>query len=136
MTARGIRNCNPLNIKKKAGTTWKGQTADQPDPIFVTFATVPFGFRAAAIILDGYQRNHGLWTVDGIIRRWSETDQAPYVANVSAALGVAPTDHVALRHGNTLRTMMRAMCVQENGDCPYPDRVLDQGIALAMADRP
>lgn len=133
MTARGLRNCNPLNIKKKAGTTWQGQTIEQPDDTFVTFRTIPFGFRAAVKILDNYQRLHKLWTVRGMISRWSETDQAPYIANVSAAMGVKPDEVVALNHGRHMLDMLRAMCVQENGSCPYEDHVLAKGIDLARA---
>lgn len=131
MTARGIRNCNPLNIKKVAGVVWKGQTADQPDETFVTFQTVPFGFRAAVKILDNYQRLHALWTIDGMIRRWSSTDQDAYVAHVAWACGVGPHDTYALNHGMNTRNMIRAMCVQENGSCPYSNIVLDKGIDLA-----
>lgn len=131
MTARGLRNCNPLNIKKVAGVTWQGQTADQPDPIFVTFRTVPFGYRAATIILDNYQKLHALWTIRGMISRWSSTDQAAYIEHVAAACGVAPDETFALKHGDNTLKMERAMCVQENGSCPYDDSVILKGIDLA-----
>jgi hypothetical protein len=136
MTPRGIRGNNPTNIKREDGVVWKGQTAEQTDPVFVTFKTVPYGYRAAAIILDAYQRKHGLYTVDGMIRRWSATDQDAYVANVAKACGVKPNEHFLLRASLHLRTMLRAMTIQENGECPYPDFTIDQGIALAWADRP
>jgi hypothetical protein len=136
MNERGLRNFNPCNLELRPGVVWKGQRAEQTDPRFVQFKTVPFGYRATAIILDNYQRLHGLYTVDGMIRRWSETDQEAYVANVSRALGVKPSEHMVLRAGFHCRDMLRAMTIQENGSCPYSNVVIDQGIALAWADRP
>jgi len=136
MNERGERNFNPCNLERHEGVTWKGQRAVQTDPRFVQFLTVPYGYRATAIILDNYQRLHGLYTIDGMIRRWSETYQDVYVANVSRACGVKPFEHFILRAGLHTRAMLRAMTVQENGECPYPDSVIDQGIALAWADRP
>lgn len=135
MTARGLRNCNPLNIEK--GTDWQGLTADQPDERFCTFKTVPYGYRAAVKILDNYQRLHSLWTIRGIINRWAppgENDTGAYVGAIANACGVSADETFALKHGANTRNILRAMTIHENGSCPYADTVIEKGISLARGD--
>lgn len=42
---RGIRNNNPLNIRK--GNNWKGERPNQTDPAFEEFESMEMGIRAA-----------------------------------------------------------------------------------------
>lgn len=49
---RGIRNNNPLNIRK--GSSWKGERAKQSDPKFEEFISMEWGIRAAFRLM----RNH------------------------------------------------------------------------------
>ena len=68
-----MRNCNPLNIRRVAGTRWKGQSAEQNDPQFVQFETMDWGLRAAFVLLRTYAikykavciENHPLGTANG-----------------------------------------------------------------------
>jgi len=132
MAPRGIRLNNPTNIRH--GDKWQGLTADQPDPSFCSFKTVPYGLRAAAIILDGYQHKHNLWTVRQIINRWappSENDTDAYVKAVAAACGVKPDETFPLRGTKHMRDLLKAIVHHENGENPYADSVFDQGIELA-----
>ena len=46
---RGLRNCNPLNIRKSNGTKWVGQIGD--DGTFCVFEDVVHGLRAAFRLL-------------------------------------------------------------------------------------
>ena len=41
---RGLRNCNPLNIRRTADL-WQGLAERQPDPEFFTFRSMPWGYR-------------------------------------------------------------------------------------------
>lgn len=50
---RGLRNCNPLNIRRTADL-WQGLAERQPDPEFFTFRSMPWGYRAAFIVLRTY----------------------------------------------------------------------------------
>lgn len=121
-TIRGIRNNNPGNIKYNAANQWQGQTG-QDSGGFATFDTEANGIRAIAVILKNYSSHYGLNTVDGIIRRWSATDQDAYVANVAAALGVSPYDSIDVTDPATLTVMVDTIITQE--DSRAADLALD-----------
>ncbi len=127
-TIRGIRNNNPGNIKYNAANNWQGQTG-QDSAGFATFDTEANGVRAIAVILKNYSHHYGLNTVDGLIRRWSATDQAAYVANVSAALGVGPYDSVDVTDPTTLTALVDAIITQE--DSKVADLARDASGAVA-----
>jgi hypothetical protein len=112
-TIRGIRNNNPGNIRYNAANQWQGQTG-QDSAGFATFDTAANGVRAIAVILKNYSAHYGLSTVDGLIRRWSATDQDAYVANVSAALGVGPYDSIDVTDPATLTAIVDAIIAQED----------------------
>lgn len=112
-TVRGIRNNNPGNIKYSAANQWQGQTG-QDSGGFATFDKEANGVRAIAVILKNYSSHYGLNTVDGLIRRWSATDQDAYVANVSAALGVDPHDAIDITDSATLTVVVDAIIAQED----------------------
>lgn len=125
---RGIRNNNPGNIKRNA-IDWQGAlSVDQVnalgwtfDPVFVQFDSAASGVRAIGHILSSYAAR-GLNTVAAIISTWSATDQAAYIRNVSAALGVDPTQPIDVRAN--LAPLALAIIQQENGQQPYsPDDV-------------
>lgn len=127
---RGIRNCNPLNIRKTS-ITWFGAADEQTDPDFVVFTKPEYGIRAGARILKTYQRE-GITTLQEAIGRWappSENATQSYVANVCRACDVAPGDTVDLTA--LLPTLIPAMIVQENGQNPYPSETINYGISLA-----
>ena len=87
---RGLRNCNPLNIRRVAGTRWKGQAAEQKDKEFVQFESLAWGIRAAFCILDTYRRKYQDVCVEDIIARWappSENDTRKYVETVCRLTG-------------------------------------------------
>jgi hypothetical protein len=135
VNARGERLNNPVNVERQPGVVWQGQTDEQPDPTFVSFQTVPYGYRAAYIILRNYQRLHGLWTIRGMMMRWAPPeDNNPtgiYIANMCAACSVRPDDHFIMVIPDNAMNLLRAMTIQEQGEDPYTDAVRAQGIALA-----
>ena len=57
MIARGIRNNNPLNIRRSKDK-WQGMKALQTDAQFCQFETMPYGWRAAFVMLT---RTSGMW---------------------------------------------------------------------------
>lgn len=88
---RGLRNCNPLNIRRVAGTKWKGQRTEQTDKSFVQFESVEYGLRAAFCILDTYRRKYQDVCVEDIISRWappSENNTEKYIKNVCLWTGL------------------------------------------------
>jgi hypothetical protein len=137
MTSRGLRNSNPLNIRK--GDPWLGQTKEQPDPDFITFESPEYGIRAAAKLLLNYQEKFGCTTIRMIVSRWappSENDTEAYIRAVCAGVGIEPNQPIALRHAPNLCALIRAMCVHENGSCPYTDAEIYAGMKLAGIQPP
>jgi hypothetical protein len=130
---RGERNNNPLNIRRVAGVTWLGQSDTQTDEAFVQFIDPIYGFRAGCRILLAYLRE-GLETVQGIIDRWAppnENNSEAYVTAVAAQLGVMPLQRIDVVA--KMPSLLRAICMHEEGEVIYTDDQIRQGISLAPA---
>ena len=87
---RGELNCNPLNIRRVAGTTWKGQRAEQTDHAFVQFESIEWGLRAAFVLLRTYSAKYHANCIRDIISRWappSENDTEAYIRSVCTLTG-------------------------------------------------
>ena len=93
---RGLRNNNPLNIRRVPGQHWKGQEPPSNSPLkgedreFVRFSSMEYGIRAAFCILDTYRRKYQDVCVEDIINRWappSENDTRKYVETVCRLTG-------------------------------------------------
>ena len=103
MLPRGIRNNNPLNIRR-GKDQWKGLRAQQTDAQFCQFETLEYGWRAAFYLLTRtYYHKYRLFTIRAIVSKW-----APPNENLTAT-GI-PSDQPA-------RWMMLgvAMAIQECG---------------------
>ena len=69
---RGIRNNNPLNIRRTGKDQWKGLSKTQSDRSFCQFETLEWGWRAAFYLLTRtYYHKYRLYTIRGIISRWA-----------------------------------------------------------------
>ena len=89
MLPRGIRNCNPLNIRRTAKDQWKGLAERQQDAAFCQFKSLEYGWRAAFYLLTRtYYHKYRLYTIRTIIRRW-----APFGPT-------RPLDDARCRHGH------------------------------------
>ena len=91
---RGLRNNNPLNIRKVPGTHWRGELPSPEgragDRLFVQFESLEWGIRAAFCILDTYRRKYQDVCVEDIINRWappSENDTRKYIETVCRLTG-------------------------------------------------
>ena len=121
MTPRGIRNCNPLNIRRTGKDQWKGMAEVQADSAFVQFKSLEYGWRAAFHLLTRtYYHKYRLYTIRTIIRRWapsSENDTSAYIANVSLLTGIDPDEPIGIPSDSPSRWMAVgvAMAIQENG---------------------
>jgi len=129
---RGIRNNNPGNIRK--GQPWQGLAPNQTDPAFDQFITPQYGIRAIVKIIMSYQ-NRGYDSIRKVINAWAptnENDTTSYVNNVAKAVGVDPDACVNLQSLNVWDKLVKAIIMQENGQQPYPDSMIDEGINLAQ----
>lgn len=118
---RGIRNNNPLNIRK--GNNWKGERQPQSDPSFEEFESIQMGLRAGFIILRNYQRNSlapkmRANTIRKIINRWapaSENNTLKYIETVAKRSGLNPDELIAYRDKPRMLAVVEAMCFVECG---------------------
>ncbi|MBQ8673727.1 MAG: structural protein P5 [Bacteroides sp.] len=71
---RGIRNNNPLNIRR-GSSHWVGRRNTVTDKEFEEFVSMSFGYRAAWKLMDTYRlrlRQEGKsYTLENIIHRWA-----------------------------------------------------------------
>ena len=121
MIPRGIRNHNPLNIRRTAKDQWKGLAERQQDAAFCQFKSLEYGWRAAFYLLTRtYYHKYRLYTIRTIIRRWapsSENNTEAYIANVARLTGIAPDEPLGIPSEQPSRWMAlgAAMAIQENG---------------------
>ena len=120
MLPRGIRNNNPLNIRRSKDQ-WQGLRAVQTDAAFCQFETLDYGWRAAFYLLTRtYYHKYRLFTIRGIVSKWapeSENNTKAYIANVSRLTGIDPDEPIGIPSEKPSRWMMVgvAMAIQENG---------------------
>ena len=69
---RGLRLNNPCCLTHGV-SEWQGKSADQPDPKFVKFDTLVYGYRAAFKLLNRYHYWYKLQTVHDIMHRFAPT---------------------------------------------------------------
>lgn len=127
---RGIRNNNPLNIRRTQ-SKWLGEVDSlkgKRDTAFCQFSSLVYGYRAAGKLLQTYQTKYKLYVLNQIIGRWappSENDTRAYaiiVANqMTKELG-EPISVASLldlvKDKATLRALLVAMHLVENGQLP------------------
>lgn len=132
-TPRGIRNNNPLNIRK--GQSWLGLSPIQDDPAFCQFRSMELGIRAACKIIQTYIRKHHLTTVREIIYRWAPpadgNDTGSYVRQVCKETGFWPETNINSTNVWQLTTLLQAMAYVENG-VKLERQVVFNGVMLAL----
>jgi hypothetical protein len=106
---RGMRNNNPGNIT--IGDNWQGMVGN--DGTFLIFADMSWGIRALGTSLIN-MINKGYNTIQTLIPQWSATDQAAYIANVSAYTGLDPAEQLGTDN-DTISGLIIAISNQENG---------------------
>lgn len=113
---RGIRNCNPLNIR--IGNTWLGERPNPDDNEFEQFVSMVYGLRAGFVILRRYIRRYHLDNVQLIISRWaprSENDTAAYVNVVCRVSGILQEQSIDFADEDTMTALVDAMVFVECG---------------------
>ena len=113
MKPRGIRNCNPLNIRRNPRNKWLGLRPVQTDPEFCQFKSMVYGVRAAFRLLLNYKKN-GYDTARKVITRWAppnENNTEGYIRTVALFLDV---DTVIQKDEDYIR-LAQAMAWVETG---------------------
>lgn len=136
-TPRGLRNNNPLNIRRNRKTTWLGQSEKQEDRDFVQFTTMAYGYRAAFKTLQNYRVLYDLMTLRQIIQRWApptENHTDEYVKSVARETGINPDALLPSPRKSKMLwvRIVAAMHLVENGMMPKM-HVIEEGWDLAFA---
>lgn len=132
--SRGLRNNNPLNIRRN-GTKWKGLSEIQTDNEFFSFINASWGYRAAFITLMNYSRRHRLKTLRQWISRWAppiENDTEAYIRFVSQKSGIPPEKVLSISDEVEMQAIVSAMSHMENG-VPAIMTDVEKGWELAIS---
>lgn len=121
MEPRGIRNNNPLNIRK--GSNWKGERPVQTDKAFEEFQTMQYGIRAGFVILRKYITGYNgitqkFNTIEKIVRRWApptENATQKYIDFVAKDMGISPCRTIAFSNKSLMVDLVYAMIFVECG---------------------
>lgn len=132
MEARGIRNHNPLNIRK--GNDWKGEHPTLKDDEFETFINDAYGFRAGfRIIHNGFKATPPRNTIRKIIERWAPesdgNDTERYIQFVSKYTQIPADQKLAYIDSSRLVPIVRAMALMETGKT-YSEEIILSGYNL------
>lgn len=117
MESRGIRNCNPGNIRLSKDK-WKGLREKQEDKSFFQFIEMKWGYRALLRTLQTYNRKHGCKTIAEIISRWApdnENNTSSYINNVCRDLGVPASFIPDVGDKTTMCALAASISRIENG---------------------
>lgn len=118
---RGIRNNNPLNIRK--GNNWKGEVSNSTDGEFEQFVSMQWGIRAGFKILKNYMTGYGgrvkaLTNIHDIIHRWAppnENNCRAYIDSVCRFSGLHEFERLQFSDRNKMLALVDGMIRVECG---------------------
>lgn len=118
---RGIRNNNPLNIRK--GNDWQGERHPQTDREFEEFESMTMGLRAAFKLLQNYLngfrgRRKPCYNIEDVVSKWApevENATRAYIQFVSDNTGIHPRETIFFTDRDNMCAIVRAMAFVECG---------------------
>lgn len=123
---RGLRNNNPLNIRRTK-ELWQGLKTEQTDPDFFQFESMCWGYRAAFVVLRTYRNRYKANTIERIVRRWAPeadgNDTEYYIRKVAVLTGLERKQIVDDQDPKTMMNLVAAMSRVENGIPARPGEV-------------
>lgn len=114
---RGLRNNNPLNIRKNPDV-FQGERTPSGDTAFKQFKTMAYGYRAALRVIGNYYRLYHLRTIRQVIGRWApenENNTDSYVHLVSSYSGIPADDPIDITNREMMVRIVAGMSKVENG---------------------
>lgn len=113
--SRGIRNNNPLNIRRSS-SRWLGKIPFErsTDKEFEQFENMAYGLRAGAVLLSNYIKR-GYNTIYKIVSRFAPASDGNDVSNYVSILkwNVHVTEHYVLDN-SYIPKLLQAMCLVES----------------------
>ena len=137
MEPRGIRNCNPLNIRKSKDQ-WQGLRVVQQDKEFCQFESMEYGWRAAFVLLcRTYYLKYRLQTIRAIITRWAppqENNTEAYIRRVAERTGIYADESLdpPSEHPTQWMAIAMAMAIVECGTTNLSPFAMLKGFSLAL----
>ena len=129
----GLRNNNPLNIRRVAGQHWKGEVlpplGEDRGRLFCKFSSMKYGLRAAFVLLRTYSSKYKLNSIRDIVTRWappSENDTEAYIRTVCCLTGFGGNQRLTEQDWPKL---VQAMAKVES-DALLPIETIMRGFAL------
>ena len=132
MKPRGLRNCNPGNIRLSKDK-WQGLRPVQEDKEFFQFTEMKWGYRALIKTLQNYHRLHGCRTIADFINRWApnhENNTSGYISRVCKEMQVPTTYVPNVDDKTTMCAFAAAISQVENGVPAVIDDVVEGWEAL------
>ncbi len=132
MTARGLRNNNPGNLRDE-GIAWQGLTGHDEGG-YCIFDTAHNGLRAMAKDLHT-KWARGLDTIAKIIPVYAPPAENPtqmYINDIASWSGIGASDRLDLSTADGLATIVSAMIRQEDGQVPYSVVLIHDACADAL----
>lgn len=120
--SRGIRNNNPLNIRKSS-VAWQGKLVESSDPSFEQFKSMEWGIRAGLVNIRTYIKKYRCDTISTIIRKWAPASDgnntAAYIDAVCKKTQLPANKRLKVTDKNLICMLVWAMiqveCGQEVG---------------------
>ena len=128
---RGVRNCNPGNIRAADHFVWRGQSGKDEDG-FCVFESPCWGFRAQALLWLSYEEHDGCVTLREYISRWAppdENDTGSYVGFMADKLGVNPDLHINILNHDA--DILKYQSMYEQGGWYFTSTDLNRGLILS-----
>lgn len=115
--SRGLRNCNPGNIRHSIAR-FRGEVRPSRDPAFKEFSSLAWGYRAIFVVLNTYRKKHSLRTLPEMISRWappSENHTSAYIQAVQRMTGIPLDEPICTDDEQTMIPLAMAISQVENG---------------------
>lgn len=118
---RGIRNNNPLNIRK--GSSWKGERPVQTDQAFEEFVSMEWGVRAGIKLIKNHitgfnGKRPPNNTIKKLISVWApatENNTEAYIRTVCQQTAIGRNDLLHVNDRRSIIAIARAMAYVECG---------------------
>ncbi len=117
MSARGLRNNNPGNIRINTDK-FDGEIQPSQDRAFKQFQSMAYGYRAMFVIL-GTKLAKGENTIEKIISSWApptENNTSAYISSVCRETGIDRNTMLTAFSGNDYIKIVAAISHVENGE--------------------
>jgi len=114
-TTRGVRNNNPMNLRK--GVAFQYQVENPNETAFMTFGKTWQGIRAGVLDITN-DISKGQNTLTKLINQYApptENDTTNYINTISKNLAIKPNDVLDRKNFDFMCNLVRSIIAMENG---------------------